>query len=66
MASKLPTHVFSWDGITDPRALKPVRFCTCCLPEHHEVHTLPAQDPDVRALQDRILGEHPTESENAE
>lgn len=50
---------------------KLAEFCGPCRSERIGVEPgaprpLPAQDPDVRALQDRILGEHPTESENTE
>lgn len=68
MATKLPPpHLIE---TVDPHRDNPhnPRVCDRCgLPETRvDVHALPAQDPEVRALQDRILGEHPTESENAE
>ena len=64
MTAKLPTHAFAWDGITDPRALKPVEFCTCGLPRRHERHDLPATPAGVAEAEARRLGEHDTASEN--
>ena len=63
MTSRLSSHVFQWDGITDRRALKPRRFCVCFLPEDHPRHEVPETPAEVVAVQRRILGETEHEQE---
>ncbi|GIH07390.1 hypothetical protein Rhe02_54570 [Rhizocola hellebori] len=58
MATKLSTHVFQWDGITDPLALKPVEYCTCKLPRRHPRHDVAPQTPEQDAADAARLGEH--------
>lgn len=64
MTSRLPTHPYQWDGITDPRALTPVEYCTCGLPRRHERHPegWPEVDPDVADLEQRRIGEREQET----
>lgn len=54
MTSKLPVCVFSFDGITDPLALKPVECCESCgLPRGHPRHELPATPAGALELEAR-------------
>jgi hypothetical protein len=48
VTTRLSTHVFQSDGITDPVALKPVEYCELCkLPKGHERHELPVTPAEV-------------------
>lgn len=64
MTSKLSSHVFQWDGITDPRALKPVEYCLCGLPRKHERHPehWPETPAEFAAVEQRRLGENDKET----
>lgn len=52
-----PTHVFDWDGITDPTALKPEQWCNCMRKKTHPIHDVKPQTPEQDAADAARLGE---------
>jgi hypothetical protein len=58
MKRKLATHAYTWDGITDPTATKPIERCANCgLPKTHPRHQLRPVDDDTRNAENRRYAE---------